>query len=219
MTVTVASMIAATRRTLIDTDSSNYRWSDATLLEYLNDGQVEIARLKPDSSVTVSNIPLSSGIEQILPVGAIRLIKLICNMGISGTTPGRAINLADLAEFSLKNPSWASETSSTTAMFYMYDTADPKRFYVSPPANGQYVKAVYSSVPASATSGGNITIGDEYKTALIYWICFKAYLEDSISPDTNKAMTFNQLFLGALQSGKSADAEVEPFGGTRNANN
>lgn len=219
MSTTVASIISAARLILLDTDAASYRWSDATLLEYLNDGQIEIARLKPDASVTTASIELASGIDQVLPAGAIRLVRLICNMGLTGTTPGRAINLADLAEFSLKNPSWPSETSSTTAMFYMYDTADPKRFFVSPPASGQYVKAVFSLVPTVAVSGGNITLGDEYKTPIIYWICFKAYTEDSISPDTNKAMAFNQLFTTSLQSGKVADAEVEPFGGVRNANN
>lgn len=219
MTTTVASILDSARKLLLDVEVGFYRWADATLLSYLNDGQIEIAKLKPDSSVVVASIPLAAGIEQQLPAAAIRLIRVICNMGISGNTPGRSVNLADLASFSVQNPNWPSEAGSSTSRYYFYDSADPKRFYVSPPANGNYVKVVYSAVPVAASSGGNITIGDEYKNSLAYWICFRALLEDSMSPDTNKSMSFHQMFTSSLDLGDAADTRVEPFGGKRNAVN
>lgn len=214
MTVSVATIITAARRLLQDT-VADFRWSDATLTDYINDAQVEIIKYKPDANSVSSAVALSQGAEQTLPADGIRLIRVLCNMGIGGTTPGRMLSLADLAEFSVQNPLWMSEEKGD-ARYYMYDPADPKRFYVSPPSNGSYAKIVYGAKPATATT--NITIPDEFKPAIVFYACYRAFLEDGLSPDTAKADSFFQYFMNSLNFSGKAEREIEPFGGARNAN-
>lgn len=216
MSVSVASIITAVRRMLQDS-VAEYRWSDVALTDYINDAQVEIVKHKPDANSVSVSVALSAGFEQALPADAVRMIRVMCNMGVSGTTPGRAIFLADLGEYSLQNPSWMSEASSADIRYYMYDPAAPKKFYVSPPSNGAYAKIIYGARPAAAST--NITIPDEFKTAIQFYTCFRALIEDTVSPDTSKANSFYQYFMDALNGPERGDASVEPFGGKRNANN
>lgn len=216
MTVSVATIITAARRILQDTVTGELRWSDVSLTDYVNDAQVEIVKYKPDANSVSASVALSQGPEQVLPADALRLIRVLCNMGVSGTTPGRSVLLADIAEFSVQNPLWMSDAKGD-ARFYMCDPADPKRFYISPPSNGTYAKIIYGARPATATT--NITIPDEFKASIVFYVCYRAFLEDGLSPDTAKSDTFFQYFMNALNSSEKAERQIEPFGGVRNASN
>lgn len=175
---------------------------------------MEISRYKPDSCI--KNIPHTTvaGILQELPVDAIRLIDVVCNVG------GNAVIQTDRKGLSLQNPGWTREAASAQAKAFMYHDADPTRFYVYPPsAGGGSLRVVYSSKPAATTLLGNISIADEYRSSLIHYICFKAFTEDSMSPDTNKAAGFHGLFMNSLQMSEAGDKSVEPRGVYANSDN
>ena len=76
-------------------DSSGVRWTDAELLDYINDGQREITNLKPEAKATHLNVQLSTGTEQSLPSGGLRLIKVNRNVSstASDATGGKAIRI------------------------------------------------------------------------------------------------------------------------------
>ena len=203
MSITVASIILAARQAIQDNPA--VRWSDDSLLDYLNEAQMEISRYKPDSNIKNTTFTTVAGVIQKLPDDAIRLIDVPFNVG------GKAVIQADKRGLSLQNPGWTSSTASAAAKAFMYDNADPTRFYIYPPSvAGSSLQVVYSAKPATVTLTDNISIADEYKSSLVHYICFKAFNEDSMSPDTNKAVAFHTLFMNSLQLSENADRTVEP---------
>ena len=203
MAITVASIILASRQAIQDNPA--VRWGDESLLDYLNEAQMEISRYKPDSNIKNTTFTTVAGVIQKLPDDAIRLIDVPFNVG------GKAVIQADKRGLSLQNPGWTSATASAAAKAFMYDNADPTRFYVYPPSvAGSPLQVVYSAKPATVNLADNIAIADEYKSSLVHYICFKAFNEDSMSPDTNKAAAFHTLFMNSLQISENADRTVEP---------
>lgn len=203
MAITVASILLAARQAIQDNPA--VRWSDESLLDYLNEAQMEISRYKPDSNIKNTTLTTVAGVIQKLPDDAIRLIDVPFNV------EGKAVIQADKRGLSLQNPGWTSATESAAAKAFMYDNADPTRFYVYPPSvAGSSLQVVYSAKPATVTLTDNISIADEYKSSLVHYICFKSFNEDSMSPDTNKAVAFHTLFINSLQLSENADRTVEP---------
>lgn len=203
MAITVASIILAARQAIQDNPA--VRWSDDSLLDYLNEAQMEISRYKPDSNIKNTTFTTVAGVIQKLPDDAIRLIDVPFNVG------GKAVIQADKRGLSLQNPGWSNATASAAVKAFMYDNADPTRFYVYPPSvAGSSLQVVYSAKPTTVTLADNISIADEYKSSLVHYICFKAFNEDSMSPDTNKAVAFHTLFMNSLQLSENADRTVEP---------
>ena len=206
MTISVASIITAARQAIQDNPA--VRWHDETLLDYLNEAQMEISRYKPDSNIKNTTLTTVAGVLQELPDDAIRLIDVPYN------TSGNAIIQADKRGLTLQHPNWTTATSNATAKAFMYDDADPTRFYIYPPSvAGSSIQVVYSAKPTPVTLTDNISIADEYKSSLIHYICFKAFNEDSMSPDANKAAAFHNLFMTSLQLSENADKAVEPIRG------
>ena len=64
-TLTGTNLLTRIRNVLQDT--TNVRWTDIELRDYINDAQREIVNLRPDSSATTSNIALVAGTKQTLP--------------------------------------------------------------------------------------------------------------------------------------------------------
>ena len=206
MTVSVASVLSSVRQAIQDNPA--IRWTDSSLLDYLNEAQLEISRYKPDSCIKNTTISTVAGILQELPADAIRLIDVVCNVG------GNAIVQADRRGLSFQNPSWAKETATAESRAFMYHDADHTRFYLFPPSiGGNSLRVIYSSRPTAATLDGNITVSDDYKSSIVHYICFKAFNEDSMSPDTNKAAAFHSLFISSLQLSEAGDKAVEPVRG------
>ena len=215
-TILVSNVIAAARQAIQDLLS--VRWTDAALLDYLNEAQMEISRYKPDSCIKNETLATTAGIVQQLPADAIRLIDVVCNIG------GSAITQVDRKGLALQNPGWPKEVAAANVKAFMYHDADPTRFYVYPPSTGSSSLAVvYSARPATVTLTDPISLTDEYKSSLVHYICFKAFNEDSMSPDANKASVYHQLFVNSLQMADAADKSVEPvssfraplYGGTK----
>ena len=203
MTISVASIITAARQAIQDNPA--VRWSDGALLDYLNEAQMEISRYKPDSCIKNTTLSTVAGVLQGLPDDAIRLIDVPYNTG------GNAIVQVDKSGLTRQQPGWTKATASASAKAFMYDDADPTRFYVYPPSvAGSSLQVVYSAKPTAVTLADNISIADEYKSSLVHYICFKTFNEDSMSPDANKAVAFHNLFMTSLQLSENADKTVEP---------
>ena len=61
-------------------DTSNVRWSQQTLLDYLNDAQREIVLFRPDASTTNESFTLAQSAKQSLPSGGLRLLDVYKNI-------------------------------------------------------------------------------------------------------------------------------------------
>lgn len=177
-TITVTAVL--NRVAVILQDPTNIRWPQAELLDWLNDGQREIALYKPNAFVKNVATKLVAGSKQALPADGVSLLDVVRNMGTSGTSPGNAIRAVSREILDSQIPGWHAATASSTTKHYTYTLLDPKTFYVYPPADGNgYADIVYVASPTDATLAGTITLDDIYVTALVNYVLFRAYSKDA----------------------------------------
>lgn len=199
-TVTAQAIINQAAFTL--QDSTNVRWTRAELLGYVNDGQRDLCLAKPDAySLTVA-AQLVAGTRQTIPANGVAFVRIVRNMGLAGTTPGRAPRQIGLSTMDQQNPNWHSATAAAVVQEYVYDDRDPKLFYVSPPqpAVGQgYIDLLYHAAPADlANEAATIIIDDIYKTALVNYVIYRAYLKEGEFTNPTGAMAHRSEFLNLL---------------------
>jgi hypothetical protein len=193
-------------------------WSSGFHLASINSGQLQIALLKPDASITAKAYKLVAGVRQTLPDGSAsfkdpqdatlpagtKLIRVVLNMGATGLVPGRAPTIIDMDMVSATKPNWAADTAHAVVKHFMYDEKDPKVFWVSPPqpssAQG-YVLVNYNSIPVNVTSYSGtaaISLPDEYYLTLLDWMMFKAYTKDTDEAYANRALYYRDAFFQGL---------------------
>lgn len=217
-TAAIAPAGAVTGRSIIDTaartlqDESHKTWPREELLAYLNDGQRDACIVKVDAYVKNEALQLVAGTRQDLPVTGTAFMRLVCNVDGAGVR-GRAPRLIDLTSMDMQNPTWHSDPASTIVMEYGYDGRDPKRFYVSPPqpTTGMgKVEAVFGAVPPDLESEDEqIALDGIYKTALVNYVIYRAYLKEGELTDNAGAMAHRAEFLNLLGAKGTAEAKVE----------
>lgn len=189
MTVLASTVISNARRLLLDVNNAVQRWSDATLLAILNEGQKALVVLNPNATAKTSVIELLEGTHQSIPADGMVFFRLTRNLDTSGS-PGRAITAVSFDAISLGSPTWHSVSQSANVWQFAPDPIDPRRFFVSPPAvNGATVEASYSVFPADvAATSGAITIPDWYSPALVDYIIYRTLSEnDGDAPARERA--------------------------------
>lgn len=208
-TLTAQSIIDKAEATLFD--DTNVRWAAAELLGHLNDGQRELVALKPDANSVNAVLALVAGTKQAVPTGGVQLLKAVRNMGLDGSTPGRAITPASMETLDRMRPGWHTDTADDEVRHYLFDPRDPKTFYVTPPqpATPGRIEVVYAATPADVALGDPITIDDIYATALYYFILARAHSKETPGADVGKAAGYYNLFLGML--GLKAKGEDRSF--------
>ena len=209
-------------------DESAVRWSEANLLDWLNEGQKAAVRLAPEAYTVTAFVQLATGVRQNLTSLAstatlevpLRLIDVTRNVTDATGLPAlRAIRLANRRSLDQYNPDWPTDTAAAVVQHYMFDSRNPREFFVYPaqPASGQgFVEIVYSAEPAdlSATSDP-IVLDDGYASALVDYIVHRALSTDAeygANPQ-RVAQHFNQ-FMGAVMQKTQADLTVEPVPST-----
>lgn len=216
MAITSYSII--TRAGTILQDTTNVRWPLTELVQWFNDGQREIALLKPEASVTNTTLQLTSGnTKQTLPSAAIRLIDVVRNMGTDGDTPGSAVRLVMREVLDAQRPNWHSEAGAPTIKHFMFDKRDPKTFYVYPkPSSGVYLELVYSVSPTDVTESngavsGNLSLDDIYSNAVLDYVLYRAYSKDAeYAANAERAVAHYQAFAASIGARTTTDAGSNP---------
>jgi hypothetical protein len=169
-------------------DATNVRWPETEIVGWLSDGQREVVLIRPDASVTnASMILLANSTKQTLPVGGIRLLDYVRNMGVDGLTPGSVVRLVTREVLDAQIPTWHTDVGQTSVKHFCYDPRDPKHFYVYPRPHATIVvqgEILYSSAPAdcalpSVTPSAVITLDDVYGNALLDYVLYRAYSKDA----------------------------------------
>lgn len=199
-TVTAQAIINQAAFTLQDV--ANVRWTRAELLGYVNDGQRDLCLIKPDAYAINASAQLVAGTRQTIPADGNAFVRIVRNMGAAGTTPGRAPRQIALTTMDQQNPNWHSATPAAVVQEYVYDDRDPKIFYVSPPqpaANMGYIDLLYHASPANlALEASTIILDDVYKTALVNYVIYRAYLKEGEFTNPTGAMAHRSEFLNLL---------------------
>lgn len=162
---------------LADTRPQFQRWTEAELVDHLNDAQLVIADLLPMSCARVDAVRLVPGTRQSIdtfdatncipgdgttmtqPVHGRQLLDVIRNMGADGQTPGRAVRVIDRRTLDSQAPQW-HRVQGAQVSAYMYDPRTPKVWYVTPavpPGTPVWVEISYIAnpvrIPAPASPG------------------------------------------------------------------
>lgn len=217
MAITAQSIIQRVVITLQDTTS--IRWPANELVRYLNDGQREVAMLRPDATVTNATKTLIAGAKQGLPTDGSKLLDITRNTGGNK----RAIRMTTRIILDSQLPNWQNATGVTEILHYTYDPRDPKVFYVYPPAasTGASVELVYSAYPANIAEPadgalytaitGEISLPDIYANPLADYVLYRAYTKDTeFAGNAARAQAHYGAFTGALNAELSGTAGVTP---------
>jgi hypothetical protein len=175
----VSDVINRARILLNDTDASGYRWSDAELINYINDAQLMIAVARPDSSVGSAVATLVAGTKQALPAEGFRLMDVIRNIK-ADDSPGRAVRITDRDTLDLFEPGWHTRTPVAEVKHYIYDEANPLEFYVYPPAAaGLKIELRYTKRPGLVVQATDeLSLTDAYFEPTLMYVMYRSYLKD-----------------------------------------
>jgi len=211
-TITVTSVL--NRAAVVLQDPTNIRWPQTELLDWLNDGQREIALYKPNVFVKNVSVQLVAGTKQSLPADGVSLVDVVRNMGVGGSTPGNSVRVVSREILDAQVSNWHSGTAAAVAKHYVYSPLDPKTFYVYPPqpASGMsQVEVIYVAAPTDATLISVITIDDIYVTALLDYVLFRAYTKDAeYANNATLAQGYYQQFQSILQGKVAAEGVSNP---------
>ena len=211
---TLASVIVD-KAELILKDSANNRWEAAELLDWLIEGEGIVVTLKPDANAVDESVVLSAGTLQSLPATATQLLDVTYNMGLTpGTTYGDAITVVDRGLMDSCYPGWQTEAENATVKHVIYDPAKlPKKFWVYPKSPGtNYIQIITAKIPGTIASlATNINLGDEYASALMDWVLFRAFQKDAeYNPSVERALTHLDSFRTQLGIRENLESKFAP---------
>lgn len=188
-------------------DPTFVRWTQAELLNYLNDAQRQVVLFRPDAKAVNTAFTCVNDAKQTLPADGLRLINILRN------TDGRAVTKVDRMILDVQLPNWYETNAAADGVkHYVYDALDPKNFYVFPvpPANHE-IDIVYAIAPVDivisnySTDTQVIGIDDIYANALMDYMLYRAYQKDSEFANINRAGVYYQSFTQSLGIKSQAD--------------
>lgn len=193
-------------------DHTHVRWTDAEIIDYINDAQRQIVLLRPDSNSRNESFQLASGSKQTLPARSTYLLRVTRNLGSDGNTPGKVIFPTLRSALDSETPDWHTKTGAAV-QHYIYDpNVDKKTFYVYPSADG-YIEIVYSTAP-DEVSGANDTLdlNDQWINAVLDWVLYRCFSKDSeYSGNAQQAAGYYQRFMEGLQISSVIEQNQNPI--------
>ena len=228
MPITAADVMQ--RVTVILQDDGAVRWPATELLKWLNDGQREIALVKPTAVTDTVEIALTTGSRQKLTGSNLSLIRVHRNLenldaDIGGRTGGRAIRAIERSVLDNQIPGWTDPTimpHSATVDHVIHDDANPREFFVVPGNDGTgVIEATVALIPDDIAEPANplqiesytaaLAIPEIWRGALTDYVLYRSYSKDSQSPNAgNRAVMHFQQFQQALGIKIATDQALNP---------
>ena len=198
----LASKLINRARDLLN-DTGSVRWQDSELLNWINEGQQRLARLRPKYFVKTAKLQLQPGVLQQLPADGIVLQAVVRNLGIDGNTPGRAVSRVDKRSLDVINPDWPSDPADATVRRYIYDPNSPLYFYVYPaqPSPAAFVEISYSALPPTlSTTGSSLGVPEDMAPLVLDFVMYRALSRDAPEGGSTAAASFYQSFLDGVNA-------------------
>ena len=157
------------------------RWSDAELLDWLNESYMAIVVVRDDANSVASMQSLEAGARQTLPSDGLKMLR------VNRNGKGRAMMRTTLGTLNASRRNWYGEAETDDPEQYALDDTEPTAFYIYPPASSQaQAEIVYSKVPArhttdslDAVESDSISVRDEYSQALVDYVLYRAFGKDA----------------------------------------
>lgn len=161
-------------------DVEHERWKLEELIDFVNDGQLEIARKIPSAFAVTTPVQLVEGVRQTIPTDGVQLIDIPHASDASGAG-GSNIRGIIPDDLEAELPGWRTAASSAIPEYFIYRITSPKTFEVYPPqpATPGYVMMQYAATPTRVAQGENIVIDDMYGPALISYVTHRAYKKEA----------------------------------------
>lgn len=216
---TVAGTILEVSRQLNDQDASTaltkfVRWPKIDLLEYLNDGLIQIAGLRPDELITSGLLPTTPGFRQSLPSGIKELVSVDYALvgGCAGTVP------LDRVDFRLVK-TFHRDSCISSPLYrpynWAYEATNPLTFYIYPGVPGGVnvlLQSTYrTEVPqfSDPDSTATLPFDNKYHGALVAWMQARAYEVDQESESSAKISAEQKLmFYTTMDRFTARDTEL-----------
>ena len=205
MTVNVGDLLDSVSTTLLD--QARRTWEQAELVSYLKEALAATANVKPDMYTRQEFMTPVTGISQVIPEDGVALLDVIQN------STGQVVTQVDAGLLDEANRFWPAATRETRVQHYSADPRDPRRFNVTPPADGQgSIQILYGAVPAAVTgsSGEDILISPSFGPILSYYVLGKAYAKNSKKQDLTKTSAYMNEWRLALGLKSQAQVAVAP---------
>jgi hypothetical protein len=199
--VTPSEVITEVRRLIQDTRAP-LRYSDETLLGFVNQTLNRMVVLRPDLFSVLGELSVTSGSAvQQLPEGAIRLVEIFY------VKDGSALSEVDWFMMNRSSPNWPAATPGTPVN-YMRHVRNPTRYFLyPPPVAGTTLVAEYTNTPPEYELDEEIAVlPDAYMPALIDGTVFLAESIDNEHVNSGRAKMFQDSFTQLL--GVSLQARV-----------
>lgn len=194
-------------------DVSRVRWTDAELIDYINDAQRQIVVHRPDANARNVSVALAAGTKQALPAGGVRFLRAVRNMGALGNKPGRSIRETTREALDSERVDWHSEAPNAdgSVTHLAFDPVNPKTYYVYPQAKaGVQIEIVYSALPTVVVGINDaLALDDIYINPVIDWVLYRSYSKDAdYAGNMGRALQHMQSF--ATELGVEMAAAMSP---------
>lgn len=196
-------------------DTQFERWSEASLLDYLNEARLRVALARPDAAAVSEVVRLDPGTRQELPQGGARLLDVVRNMGPDGATPGESVRLADRETLDAVDGGWHAALGQGVVHHYLFDDRLPASYLVYPPASASpevWLEIVYARTPAPLTSPVQaVGLPEAFGAPLADFVLHRAFAADAESAESlARSAAHLEAFERAVAGKLSADALVSP---------
>jgi len=197
----VLDVISRVRSILNDADATGYRWTDQELIDAVNDAQGVIAIYRPDCFSVNQVITLVAGSKQSIPSPGYRLLDVIRNIALNGTSPGRSIRPTDRDTLDAFDPYWHTNAQKGEIKNSVYDERSPTVFWVNPPAIvGTKIEIMYAKRPTALTAANDdLAIADSYFEGVLMYVLFRAYAKEAdFAGNAQLASSYLSLFASMM---------------------
>lgn len=208
--ISVADLLRRLGNLMVDEEL--VRWTEAELIDWINDAASEIVLRRPAARAVSMTTMLEAGTLQRAPDGSSQILDVVRNIG-AGSAPGRAIRITDRQQLDAIDPEWHSTTAGATR-HYMLDERAPTTFYVYPPAvDGAQVEMLVAMPPPKVTDASDaLDLRPEFISAILNWMMYRCHTKDSEYAQGAVATQHYQAFTDAIGAPKAASIENSATG-------
>ena len=195
--MTPTDVIAEVRKLIQDT-ATPYRYSDNSLLGYVNQTLKRMALLRPDIFSYIGSISTTADTTvQSCPSDSVRLVEIFRVIG------GNAVTEVSRETMDQSTPGWVS-ASSVSPVKYIRHPRNPNRFFLYPaPTSGVTLEAEYVQSPPTYTVGQTITLlPDSYLPIVVDGAVFLSEAEDNEHVNNGRSRMFQEMFISELAVGQ-----------------
>lgn len=187
-------------RALVSDATTPFRYSDATLLGFVNQTLKKMSILRPDLFIQTAEVEtIADSVTQTLPGDAVRLVEVF------GVVGGHAVTEADREMMDKAYPQWRSTASGTPVNFMRHPRNESTYFLYPRPAEGVRMLVEYARIPQDYGLADTITAPlDSYFPVIVDGAVYLTEAVDDEHVSSGRAKAFMDSFTQAL--GVSLDA-------------